>query len=196
MRIFSFIIILFFTFGCVGTQIENKVHKSSIENKNVYLQSFNICNKKNINKVYMLADGSILFLDLYSSPIQKINFLTGEVFCHPNLPEKYLDLSMSEAKNILIANDRIISKETRLVVNSTLKEVRDKIGKKCKEIGLSTVFLVDKREASLIIGCQKTPEARQAIMTELIQENNNIKVNMMWPQSLSIYTRLIAKILS
>lgn len=196
MRIFCFIIIFFFTFGCVGTQIENKVHKSSIENKNVYLQSFNICNKKNINKVYMLADGSILFLDLYSSPIQKINFLTGEVFCHPKLPEKYLDLSMTEAKNLLMSNDRIISKETRLVVNSSIKQVTDKIGKKCKEVGLSTVFLINKLEASLIIGCQKTPEARQAIMTELIQENNNVKVNMMWPQSLSIYTKLISKMLS
>ena len=65
-----------------------------------------------------------------------------------------------------------------------------------KTLFLAIFFLINKLEASLIIGCQKTPEARQAIMTELIQENNNVKVNMMWPQSLLIYTKLIGKILS
>ena len=93
-----------------------------------------------------------------------------------------------------MSNNRIISKETRLLRNYTLNEIRKKIGEKCKDVGLSTVFLVNETNSSTIIGCQINPEARQAIMTEITQENNDVKINMMWPQSLSFYALLINKI--
>lgn len=194
MPIFIFVIISFFLFGCVGAKMENKDIKSVIKNKSMYLESFNVCNKNNIDKAYLAVDGSLFFLDIENTAIQRTNIVTGEVFCYPKKPQNYLKLSISEARNLLMSNNRIISKETRLLRNYTLNEIRKKIGEKCKDVGLSTVFLVNETNSSTIIGCQSNPEARQAIMTEITQENNDVKINMMWPQSLSYYALLINKI--
>ena len=111
MPIFIFVIISFFLFGCVGTKMENKDIKSVIKNKNMYLESFNVCNKNNIDKAYLAVDGSLFFLDIENTAIQRTNIMTGEVFCYPKKPQNYLKLSISNQKFLLLKKVKTAQKD-------------------------------------------------------------------------------------